>query len=297
MKKLLLILFIPFALMSCKQDESPKGDPAAVLNEEIILPEGSYQVDPEELETDNSIMLGGGSSTTTPITVGSKSAVQISFSTTKKNIIAAGMRFGDSGPVNMVPIPTAKGNTSGSLTVPFTVSQSTCDKLSSICHDIKCYEFAMTSDGKISKANIRDVALLCGNCDEPSCVDLINPPCPTGGGGGGGTGAGTGKFNFRGTNYSGTSACTSVGDVIATSSGSSAAIYNVSSGSYTLQDYAGSGFDINTDPYILINAGGTIYASKSGTVSKNNGSISFNIVVTDIINETTYTASGSMSCN
>jgi hypothetical protein len=46
--------------------------------------------------------------------------------------------------------------------------------LSSICHDIRCYEFAQTSGGTFSQANINLLAAACGGCDEPSCQDLLD---------------------------------------------------------------------------------------------------------------------------
>jgi hypothetical protein len=64
------------------------------------------------------------------------------------------------------------------------VSQSLCGSLSSICHSIKCYEFAVTSAGTISRANITDLAVACNNCSEPSCKGLLQQCSADGGPGG-----------------------------------------------------------------------------------------------------------------
>ena len=164
-----------FILGSCAKQN---GDPIASLNDNLELPQGSYQVNPDDMEVDNSITISSGSGGTTPINTGSQTTAQISFNAPNGNVVAGGMRFGNSGPVNVVPVSGAQGQTSGTLSLPFSVSASTCNNLSQVCHDIKCYEFAITADGKISQANLRDVALMCGGCDEPSCQSLINPPCP-----------------------------------------------------------------------------------------------------------------------
>jgi hypothetical protein len=65
------------------------------------------------------------------------------------------------------------GSSSGTGSVSFTVPQNICANLSSICHQIICYEYAVTSAGTISRGNIMQVAMQCGNCSEPSCQQLI----------------------------------------------------------------------------------------------------------------------------
>lgn len=173
-----IILTTIFLVSGCFGKVNPKKL-AKVINENITLPAGSYQVNEEDLEVDNSITISPTSGTM-GIQTGGQSYGSIPFNAPKGNITGAGMRFGSSGPINIVPISGVQGRTSGTLNIPFSMSSSTCNNLSQICHDIKCYEFAITDDGKISQANIRDVAIMCGNCDEPSCKDIINIPCDLG---------------------------------------------------------------------------------------------------------------------
>lgn len=162
---------------SCSNDPE-YADPVTELNRNLSLPPGSYTVNPDDMEIDNSVIIDPGPSGRMPLNTGTQLNGQVTFTAPGGNVVGAGMRFGDSGPVNIVPVAGGQGMTNGTINVPFSVSGSTCDNLSQVCHDIKCYEFAVTDDGKISKANIRDIALMCGNCDEPSCASLIDPPCP-----------------------------------------------------------------------------------------------------------------------
>lgn len=102
---------------------------------------------------------------------------EIKFTAPNKNVVGAGIRFGETGPINFVRIPGVQGQASGTMSVPFRISPETCAALSQICHDIRCYEFALTADGKITAANVTQVALACGKCDEPSCRGLV--ACPS----------------------------------------------------------------------------------------------------------------------
>lgn len=201
MKKVFtLVAVIAFITSGClPKEEEENGNPTQSLNAGLELPAGSFQVDPDTMQIDNSVTINGGPSGTMPLNTGTQINGQISFNAPNGNVVAGGMRFGDSGPVNMVPVNGALGQTSGTLNLPFTVTSSTCDNLSQVCHDIKCYEFAMTADGMISQSNLRDVALVCGGCDEPSCQDLIDPPCPPQ--------PNTGNFQFDLASGSGSANC------------------------------------------------------------------------------------------
>jgi hypothetical protein len=187
--KIHLILLCFTILLSCAKNGNGEADPAKVatiMNENMQLPPGSFTVDPDNVSVDNTIIMGT-SSGVTPIESGPSMNNEISFTAPNGNVNAVGMRFGTSGPIYFVPINT-NGATSGTGTFPFAINSDICADLSSICHDIKCYEFAQTSAGSISKANIRDVAMLCGNCDEPSCSGLVDPSdCNTTPGQGSGT--------------------------------------------------------------------------------------------------------------
>ncbi len=221
---------------------------------------------------------------------------QISFNAPGGNVVGAGMRFGTSGPINVVPVSGAQGQTSGTLSVPFSLSASTCDNLSQVCHDIKCYEFAVTADGKISQANIRDVALMCGNCDEPSCKPLIVPPCSN-------DGPGEGSFSSSIASGTGTASCTSsqLGIVnsnwvlVISNAGSSG------SSSFDPDFYTGG---CSSCPAIQLSDASLAdhYIGISGSGSWSGNVFSFSATLKsldDVINGggTTYSISGSINCN
>ncbi len=147
------------------------GDPLAALNSGILLPGQGQTLD--NPATDESIDVTGETGGIMPLYPGGTVTVTIPFFAPDANVIGAGIRFGDSGPVQVVPIDGAIGVSEGTLTFDFQVPANICDNLSSICHDIRCYEFAVTDAGMVSAANINQVALACGNCDEPSCQSLL----------------------------------------------------------------------------------------------------------------------------
>ena len=165
---------------ACNSDACGSGfeDPADCLADNAAgalngAIQGSYTLD--DPGTDDTIDVtsdsSGGYAAATP---GGSLNVSFAFNAPNANVIGGGIRFGTSGPVQVVEIPDAMGQTSGNINFAIEIPDFVCDNLSQICHDIKCYEFAVTSAGKISKANINDVALQCGNCDEPSCKTLLD---------------------------------------------------------------------------------------------------------------------------
>lgn len=172
---------------ACLSEASPSGstDPSAKLNSGVVLPdEGAALEDPG---TDSTVIVSAGSSPTptspAPAQPGDVINVQIPFQAPQGNVIGAGIRFGTSGPIRVVEIPAAKGQTSGVLTFDMQIPSSICGNLSKICHDIKCYEFAVTDAGLVSAATLAPMALMCGGCDEPSCQSLLD--CTDDGGAGG----------------------------------------------------------------------------------------------------------------
>ncbi len=147
------------------------GDPLTALNSGILLPgQGEVLDNPA---TDEGIDVGGETGGIMPLYPGGTVTVTIPFFAPDANVVGAGIRFGDSGPVQVVPIDGAIGVSEGTLTFDFQVPDNICDNLSSICHDIRCYEFAVTDAGMVSAANINQVALACAGCDEPSCQSLL----------------------------------------------------------------------------------------------------------------------------
>lgn len=153
------------------------GDAAAAkLSSSITLPgEGAPLENPT---TDSTVVIDAAG--TMPASMpsldpGGVGTVSIPFSAMDGNVVGAGIRFGDSGPVRTVPVAGAQGTTAGTLDFNFQLPNDICGDLSNICHDIRCYEFAVTDVGQVSAANIQNVAVLCGDCNEPSCAGLVDP--------------------------------------------------------------------------------------------------------------------------
>jgi hypothetical protein len=171
----LMLVLLATGLVFCSEETSGDDDgdendsPEGVLNGSIS---GSYSLDGPA--TDESIgtstQQGEGHAEAHP---GGTLNVSITFDAPNANVIGGGIRFGETGPIHVVEVADAVGQTTGTLNFAVQIPASVCDDLSSICHDIKCYEFAVTDAGTVSKANINAVALACGNCDEPSCQDLL----------------------------------------------------------------------------------------------------------------------------
>jgi len=151
------------------------------LNDGIQWPAGTYQVNADDLTEDASLLLlpmpMSGNMTPT-LEAGRPAPMMISFTNTgpsSGSTVMAGVRFGISGPINVIPSSSIGGNT---LNYSLIIPTGICANLDSICHQVKCYEFAVTAAGKVSKANINQMALICGDCNEPSCKGLVNcQPC------------------------------------------------------------------------------------------------------------------------
>ena len=172
----LLAIVLPAA--GCTIHLASSGDDGQgnqALNDNIAWPSNAYALtDPQ---TDDSITITPpAAGATASVMEGDAMSVSIPFSSPNANVVGVGIRFGDSGPIMTIPTSTM-GKTSGTLSASVTVPPSICGMLASICHSIKCYEYAVTSIGKVSKANIRSLALMCGNCSEPSCKSLLPDMC------------------------------------------------------------------------------------------------------------------------
>jgi len=113
-----------------------------------------------------SVLMNGQS---LPVAIGYKSTVPV-------DAICIG--FGSPADAWCVPTTSANVDTSGTTTsgaalLAIAIPPDLCDQLGSICHDIICYEFARTTAGTFSQANINQLASACGGCDEPSCQSLL----------------------------------------------------------------------------------------------------------------------------
>lgn len=171
-------------------DSTPQADDAnAYLNDNLILPPGSFRVDASQTtETTDINVTSTGSGTVTQVVGGQAVNVSIPFTASNSNVTHAGIRFGTTGDIIMVPISGASGNSAGVLEFQFGIPPGICDNLNQICHDIRCYEFAVAGSGdntfQVSRANINQLASACGGCDEPQCVALLGDGCGAAGGDG-----------------------------------------------------------------------------------------------------------------
>jgi hypothetical protein len=194
------VLAISFSFSACSGGGGGGGaaNPEDTLNSSgLVLPANAYTLtNPAE---DSNVVLTGSAGPTMKMIGGTKIAISLPFTAgAGSNVVGVGIRFGLNGKINVIPgTPTDAGTIAANITV----TPAICANLSKICHDIKCYEFAVTSAGKISKANIQAVALACGGCNIPSCKSLLSE-CNSGGGGGG---PGTMGFTVGGTTYNATS--------------------------------------------------------------------------------------------
>jgi len=191
-KYIILLFIFGFLFFSCGKDDSSEiSSINEALNSGLILPPGSFKVSQSQLINDGTINVsnstsnterGSSNSTERIIRVEPSQIITINifFTSIQANITHGGVRFGNQGDIWLVPIQSAFGNTSGILTFDIAIPSNICNNIQDICHDIKCYEFAIAnSDAEefiISNENINDVVLGCAACDEPSCRDLV-PAC------------------------------------------------------------------------------------------------------------------------
>lgn len=143
---------------------------------------------------DASLVLGGPSSASGPraqAELGAQTFVGVQYAGAASPVDAICVGFGSAASAWCIPrssagLITSGDATTGAIVAPVTFPPSVCGMLSSICHDIRCYEFARTAAGTFSRANINLLAMACGNCDEPSCQSLLTM-CEEPGTGCGGT--------------------------------------------------------------------------------------------------------------
>lgn len=166
------------ALLGCDDVVIPQTADQ-VMNDLLpqMLPPGAVKINESDYTVDESIVVTKTLQqlvTTAPLRPGATSQISLPFSGSG-NVTGLGIRFGDTGPIWVVPQQTS--GTAGTLQTSMSIPDSVCDNLSEICHNIRCYEFAVTSIGTISRANIMAVAVLCGGCEEPSCQPLLEEGC------------------------------------------------------------------------------------------------------------------------
>lgn len=166
------LLVLLFAIVACSRSGAGPAplDPGLQLNDALQLPAGSYPlanpaVDPSvELRDTNS-------GTVVKLTPGTSLDFSLPFTAPKDNVVAAGIRFGDRGPIHVVPAASPDpGTLEFSIGIPATI----CAELPAVCHEINCYVYAVTDVGQVSTGNVQRVALACGGCEEPSCRQLLD---------------------------------------------------------------------------------------------------------------------------
>lgn len=160
------------ALAGC-QIELYASDPAGDHLNESIAGDGDYTLDDPEVDESIEIQDDLADMPRQKLEPGMPIPVTVNYVSPNANVVGVGIRFGRNGPVIVKDTGTG-GQQSGSASATFMVPPEVCDSLSQICHDIQCYEFAVTDIGQVSRENIMDVALACGKCDEPSCQDLLD---------------------------------------------------------------------------------------------------------------------------
>jgi hypothetical protein len=156
------------------------GLAAPTLNAGILLPptEGDPLMNPATDETVTVMPPVAAPEGPSALRPGDTVTVEIPFEAPNGNVVGAGIRFGETGPIRTVGIDAATGQTANTLTFDFQVPQDICDDLADICHSITCYEFAVTDIGEISVANLTPIALACAGCDEPTCQPLLMCDAP-----------------------------------------------------------------------------------------------------------------------
>lgn len=182
MKKFFITVMSVLAIglvTSCNEDDgNGDGDSndnaSEILNENFVVTRpNTFIIDPADVEVDNSILVNSGGNGYVPLRPGDNMTNQIFFNSPNSNVVAVGMRFGDTGPITFVEL-TQEEIDAGVGALPFNIDPSVCENIAEICHDIKCYEFAYTDAGTISQSDLQDIALICGACEEPSCLDLLD---------------------------------------------------------------------------------------------------------------------------
>jgi len=197
---LFAIVVFALSLNSCKEERSlydSDTDINQYLTENIVLPAGSFRISQDQITQSNDIMITGSGSNITGgptgfganvVEGGETANISIDFSASNADVTHAGIQFGDTSDIIIIPIDGAEGETTGTLEFEALFPPELCDNLSNICHDIRCYEYAISGDingqsYSVSSANINELVGFCGQCDLPSCQTLIGPDCTSTGGG------------------------------------------------------------------------------------------------------------------
>ena len=69
------------------------------------------------------------------------------------------------------------GGVSGSVSIELGIPDDLCQHIGSECRSVTAYEYAITSEGKVSAPLVVNMATACGPCTAPGCAGLL-PECP-----------------------------------------------------------------------------------------------------------------------
>ncbi len=292
MKNLISIFLLLITLLyaGCTRViEFPGSDVADVLNMHLRLQDSQLKLNPDTLATDRSIGLTYQTTDTLVLFVDSSSDLVINFSAPKANIKGVGIRFGETGTAQFQLVENLKGKINGSFQYRMSIDPSICNKLSKSCHLIKLSSFLLTENNQVSQVTQRNVALICGNCNQQACKDLIYPPCPAE--------AGKGVFKFGNTTYHGAATCSEKTITITAGNGFTCSLYNLEEGPNTLINYFNASFDESKNPWVKVTApNGKKYIMKSGTITKRSDYYSFDVVLQDSDKQGSIPLAGNLSC-
>ena len=155
------------------------GNPSQELTEGISFAGGTVRngMPPAPTGGPDAPIINGAPDLPSAIAPNQQGSLGISFSNVPANTpFDVNVRFDGADSYINIPVGTSTtgGATAGNLNIPFSLSQSICDNLADVQHQIRCYESVSVNGVRVSQEQARQMVLNCGS---------------DGGGGGGGTGS------------------------------------------------------------------------------------------------------------
>ena len=168
-KHILLLLLLPVVFLhGCKEESNLEVTDA--LDAHIIFLNSSLEASIDTLDVDSSLTVIDNDAVTEVFHIGQSNRISLDVVSPNSNVVAVGLRFGESDIINFSTEPD----------VFFALSGNICDDLAPICSHLKIYEYGLTNEGKISVPKIQDAVLICGNCcgsgkEQPAAGSEGNP--------------------------------------------------------------------------------------------------------------------------
>ncbi|MCA8954886.1 MAG: hypothetical protein KDC87_02370 [Planctomycetes bacterium] len=150
---------------------APEPGPASLLNRAVPAPASSFSLADPQLDA-LVVLVDPASGTIARIVGGSRLSVQPRVDTGAERVLGLGIRFGDSGPIRVLPMAV----NAGTLPLQIPIPDDICGGVAAQCHEVRCYLWAVTHEHRVSRPVIQAVALACASCGEPSCRELL-PEC------------------------------------------------------------------------------------------------------------------------